>query len=250
MTKATVTLAAREKIADATYAFTLELAGMAFPFRPGQTVDVTFPDPPHQDDAGNRRTFSIACAPGRKRIVIATRVRGSAFKRSLVDAPFGTALDVDGPYGSFTLPRKPTEACLLAGGIGVTPFRSMVEDALERSVDDTLTLIHSSRAPAEAPFLLELLSWASRSPGQASGAPGPRFRYVPTMTRLEDAASSWSGERRRVGPELLSEVLPRERSRPLYYVAGPGGFVQGAVEALQALGVDEERIRQEEFPGY
>jgi ferredoxin-NADP reductase len=239
--KLTATLDGRERIADATYAFTFDLNGQPFSYKPGQTVDVTFPDPPISDAAGNRRTFSLASAPGRDDILIASRVRGSGFKRSLVEAPLGTALELDGPYGSFTLPSKPADVVMLAGGVGVTPFRSMAEDAIERSLDHTLTLIHSNRAPEETPFLLELLNWATRN---------ERFRYVPTMTQAEKSARGWDGERRRVNAESLDGWLPKERNAPLYYVAGPERFVKGAVDALAAVGVDEERIRFEEFPGY
>jgi ferredoxin-NADP reductase len=126
MPKLDVTLIRREQIASATWAFTLDPGGTEFPFRAGQTIDLTFPDPPYQDASGNRRTFSLAGAPGMDHLLVATRVRGSAFKRSLVEAPAGTALELEGPFGSLTLPRRATSVVMLAGGIGVTPFRAMV----------------------------------------------------------------------------------------------------------------------------
>jgi ferredoxin-NADP reductase len=295
MAKLAARLAEREKIADATYAFRFDVGGKPFTYKPGQTVDVIQPEPRYTDEAGNRRTFSIADAPGKERILIATRDRGSAFKRSLIEAPLGTALEIDGPYGSFALPSKPSDVFLLAGGIGVTPFRSMVEDTRERSLDHTLTLIHSNRTPEEAPFLEELIRWGVESAKETStgkkprpprdksgstgknGAPGAnggssgnsgggnsgvtgastvatsgrsRFVYVPTMTQAARSDRGWKGERRRVAPDLLDDVLPSDRNAPIYYVAGPERFVQGAVVALKTVGVDEDRIRSEEFPGY
>ncbi|HKW50387.1 MAG TPA: FAD-dependent oxidoreductase [Candidatus Eisenbacteria bacterium] len=293
MAKLTARLAEREKIADATYAFQFDVGGKPFAYKSGQTVDVIQPEPRYNDEAGNRRTFSIADAPGKERLLVATRVRGSAFKRTLVEAPLGTALEIDGPYGSFTLPGKPSDVVLLAGGIGVTPFRSMIEDSRERSLDHTLTLIHSNRTPEEAPFLEELIRWgvesaketsagkkqrpprdgsastgkngASRANGGSnagggnSGSTGastlttsgrPRFIYVPTMTQAARSARGWKGERRRVAPDLLDDLLPTDRNSPIYYVAGPERFVQGTVGALKTVGVDEDQIRFEEFPGY
>jgi ferredoxin-NADP reductase len=292
MAKLAARLAEREKIADATYAFKFDVGGKPFTYKSGQTVDVIQPEPRYTDEAGNRRTFSIADAPGKERLLIATRVRGSAFKRSLLEAPLGTALELDGPYGSFTLPSKPSDVFLLAGGIGVTPFRSMIEDTRERSLDHTLTLIHSNRTPEESPFLEELIRWgvesaketsvgkkqrpprdagstkkngasgangASHSSGGNSGSTGastlttsgrPRFIYVPTMTQAARSARGWKGERRRVAPDLLDDLLPPDRNAPIYYVAGPERFVQGAVGALKTVGVDEDQIRFEEFPGY
>ena len=235
------TLVRREEIARATWAFTLDLAGQEFSFRAGQTIDLTFPDPPYQDASGNRRTFSLAAAPGRDHLLVATRVRGSAFKRSLVEAPRGTGLEIEGPFGSFTLPQRATSLVMLAGGIGVTPFRAMVEDAIERRLEHSLLLIHSNRTPEETPFLEELLSW-SRS--------HPRFVYRPTMTQSTNSAKPWAGGRRRVDRELLDDLLPADRNGPLYYVAGPERFVKGVVDTLASVNVSEDRIRFEEFPGY
>jgi ferredoxin-NADP reductase len=240
MPKMQVALAGREQIADGTYAFTLDLKGQPFPYKAGQTIDLTYPGMPHSDAGGNKRTFSIASAPGKDRILFATRVRGSAFKRSLVEAPLGTALELDGPYGSFTLPNKATHAVLLAGGIGITPFRAMAEDALERSLDHTLSLIHSNRTPEETPFLLELLNWATKN---------DKFEYRPTMTKPERSKRKWDGEKRRVDAASLRDWLPKNPTT-IHYVAGPEGFVKGATEALRAIGIDEDQIRAEEFPGY
>ncbi len=241
MPRTSVTLAHREEIASATWAFRLGLGGGEFPYRAGQTIDLTFPTPPQTDEAGNTRTFSIADAPGSGELLIATRVRGSAFKQSLVEAPIGTALEADGPFGSFTLPNRAQAVVLLAGGIGVTPFRAMIEDVARRKLEHGLTLIHSNRTPEEAPFLEELARW---------GVDFPRFTYRPTMTHAEASTHSWNGDRRRVDAAFLAEVFPGDRSSALYYAAGPERFVKAVVGSLKEIGVDEDQIRFEEFPGY
>jgi len=229
-----------EPIADGTWSAEFELDAPA-DHRPGQTIDVTLPEPKYRDDAGSTRTFSVACAPGRPRLLIATRVRGSAFKRSLVETPPGAPVVVDGFFGSFTLPQKPVHAFLLAGGIGVTPFRAMTEDVIGRALEHRITLVHSNRTPQEAPFLAELTDWSVRHPA---------FRYVPTMTRAADAREPWNGERRRVDRVLLADLAPADRDEPLYFVAGPERFVAGVAAELRALGIDPDRVRTEEFPGY
>src|SRR5512143_2309812 len=103
MAKLMGTVSRREQVADATWAFRLDLRGGEMPFRAGQTVDLTLPDPPYQDAAGNRRTFSLAAAPAAGPLLVATRVRGSAFKRSLLEATLPVPVEIEGPFGSFTL---------------------------------------------------------------------------------------------------------------------------------------------------
>src|SRR5512143_1624703 len=116
----------RALIAESTAAFWFEPAER-FEFTPGQTCDITVPDPLYRDDAGTSRTFSIASAPSDGRLMVGTRLRGSAMKRTLKEAPLGLRVEIDGPFGSFTLHRNAAKpAVLLAGGIGITPFRSIV----------------------------------------------------------------------------------------------------------------------------
>jgi len=235
------TIASRETVAAATLAVEFAVEGAPIAYRPGQTIDVTLLEPRHTDAEGDTRTFSIAGAPGRPTLLIATRVRGSAFKRSLMDAEHDSPVTIEGPSGSFTLPNRAQPVFLLAGGIGVTPFRAMVEDAIERQLEHRIVLVHSNRTPEETPWLRELTGWSTEN---------ANFHYLPIMTRAADAREPWNGERRRLDRDLLAEILPADRDTPLYYVAGPARFVTGATTALRETGVDEDRIRAEDFPGY
>jgi ferredoxin-NADP reductase len=234
-------LAAREAIASGTWAFTLGLGNTPLAYRPGQTIDLILPKPIHEDVAGNRRTFSIASAPGRDTILIATRLRGSGFKRSLIDMPLRSTLEMEGPFGSFTLPGRPSSVVMLAGGIGVTPFRAMVEEVVTRPLGHAVLLVHSNRTPEETPFLVDLEHWNAANPG---------FTYRATMTGMARSHVPWTGDRSRVSSDYLSKILPKGPDPSLYYVAGPEGFVRAAIEAVKDLGIDEDRIRFEEFAGY
>src|SRR5579864_8946088 len=112
-----------DPVAEGTAAVTFELPG-PFSFEPGQTCDLTISNPKYQDDQGSSRTFSIASSPSElPRLRFATRLTGSAFKRTLVESAPGLEVDIDGPYGSFTLHKNSAKPALLfAGGIGITPF--------------------------------------------------------------------------------------------------------------------------------
>ncbi len=117
------------EVAEGTMAFHLERPP-GFDFRPGQSADLTLVNPPETDSEGNVRTFSIASAPFEDHLMFATRMRDTAFKRSLKKVPLGTTVKMDSPMGSFTLHKNSAKpAVFLAGGIGITPFSSIVRQA-------------------------------------------------------------------------------------------------------------------------
>lgn len=241
--RTTVTLKKREEIATATWAFTFSRGGSPFAFRPGQAVDVFLPELLAPDPRGPARPFTIAGTAGLDGFFIATRVRGSGFKQTLLEMPLGATLEVSDPWGDFVLPAgmERHDIVMLGGGIGVTPFRAMAEDAVARSLPFDISLIHSNRTPEETPFLLDLKRWMT-----AHG----RFNYLPTMTQMEKSTTPWLGERRRIDAEFLDAVLDDHRAEAMYMVAGPPAFVRAVKDALVAVGVPEARIQLDEFDGY
>ena len=93
-----------EEIAEGTVAFHLEKPS-GFEFMAGQSIDLTLVNPPESDSEGNSRAFSIASAPYEDEILVATRMRDTAFKRVLGTLPVGTSVKMDGPFGYFKLHR-------------------------------------------------------------------------------------------------------------------------------------------------
>jgi ferredoxin-NADP reductase len=122
----TIKLTRSEEIAEGTMAFHFTRPS-AFELRAGQSVDITLIDPPETDVKGNTRAFSIASPLFEDHLTIATRMRNSAFKQVLRQAPRGLEVSVEGPSGSFTLHKNANQpGVFLAGGIGITPFLSVV----------------------------------------------------------------------------------------------------------------------------
>jgi ferredoxin-NADP reductase len=233
------TLADRAIIAERTAAFSFEPDG-PFQFTPGQTVDLTIPEPLFRDDGGTTRTFSIASLPGAPRLMVGTRLRGSAMKRSLMEAPLGLRVEIDGPYGSFTLHHNAAKpAVLIAGGIGITPFHSMIGDATKRRLQQSITLVYANRNPRAVAWLPDLETWAAEN---------PNFRLVATVTDGTNG-EAWRHE---TGPVDKAFLLRHLQVTPdtIFYLAGPPGLVGAMQAVLPEIGADPDNVRAEEFAGY
>jgi ferredoxin-NADP reductase len=231
---------ARDDVAVGTMAFYFERPA-GFAFRAGQAMDVTLIDPPEADEEGSTRTFSIASAPFEPELMIATRLRDSAFKRALAHAPQNLRVRIEGPSGSLTLhhdAKKP--AVFLAGGIGITPFHSIVMQARHERLPHELYLFYSNRRPEDAPFIDAL---------RETAAAYPRLHFIPTMTEMETSQRPWDGERGVIDAEMLKRHVPA-LGGPIYYLAGPPRMVAAMQQMLTAAGVDEDDVRTEEFAGY
>ncbi len=232
-------LVAREPVAERTMAF--KFAKPAdWTYRAGQFIDITLHDPPETDAEGNTRGFSISSAPIEDVIMITTRLRDTAFKRVLQSMPLGTSARLEGPFGDLRLHHAARPAVVLTGGIGITPFRSiLVQSVRDGGLPYRVVLFYANRRPRDAAFLDELRELAARD---------PRLTFVPTMTAL-DPDDEWDGERGRIDAALLARHLEGVDS-PIYYLTGPPGMVQGLRAMLVGSGVDEDDIRTEEFTGY
>jgi ferredoxin-NADP reductase len=212
-----------------------------FDFKPGQSADVTLLNPPETDSEGNTRTFSIASSPFESQLIFATRMRDTAFKRSLKNLPLGTEVKIDSAMGSFMLHKNSAKpAVLLAGGIGITPFLSIVGQADHDRLPHKLYLFYSNRRPEEAPFL-EALQMLEKT--------NPKFQLICTMTEMSQSRWEWKGETGLINKEMLSRHLTSLQG-PIYYAAGPPAMVSGMRKMLVEAGVNEDDIRTEEFAGY
>ncbi|HVC18888.1 MAG TPA: FAD-dependent oxidoreductase [Vicinamibacterales bacterium] len=234
-------LVKRFEPATGTGAFVVEPGEGRLTFKAGQTCDLLIPAPLHEDEKGAVRTFSIASSPADPRLMFATRLTGSAFKRSLMEMPLGTEVDLDGPCGSFTLHQNASKAAVfLAGGIGITPFRSIIQDAVERKLPHDLTLVYSNRTAAASAFMADLTGWAREH---------PRFHLLATITEPAPG-EPWEHLTGLVDAAFITNHVRVDLRTAIFYVAGPGVFVKAMSEALSSAGADPDNVRAEEFAGY
>jgi ferredoxin-NADP reductase len=235
-----VKLRRRSEVAERTTSFAFEKPAN-FVFKAGQFLEMTLMSPPETDTEGDSRAFSIASAPHEEMLMVATRMRDTAFKRVLGSMPLESQVKVEGPFGDLVLHNDQARAAVfLTGGIGITPFRSMVVRAAKEQLPHHLFLFYSNRRPEDAPFLEELK-------GVELG--NPNFKFVGTMTDMARSGRSWGGETGFIDQEMLSRYLQRAAS-PIYYIAGPPAMVTALRDMLNHAGVDDDDIRMEEFAGY
>lgn len=237
-------LKSREEIAEGTMAFLFEKPP-GWTFKAGQFIDITLLEPSETDAEGNTRGFSIASAPTEETIMVATRMRDTAFKRVLKTLPLETAVKIEGPFGNLTLHNNASRpAVLLAGGIGITPFRSILFRAAKEKLPHRIFLFYSNRRPEDAPFLEAL---------QALEKENPNYKLIATMTQMDKSPQAshqgWHGETGLINKEMLARYL-EDAVSPIYYIAGPAGMVKGLHTMVNEAGVDDDDIRTEEFIGY
>jgi ferredoxin-NADP reductase len=229
-----------ETVAENTLAFHFEKP-KDFDFRAGQYVDLTLIDPPETDAAGTTRSFTLASAPHEDELMVATRLRGSAFKRVLAGLPPGAEVEIEGPMGSFTLHRNDAKpAVFLAGGVGITPFLSMARQAAHQRLTHRIYLFYSNYRPEDSAFLDSLAALEKAN---------PRFRLIATMTDMSRSAKTWSGETGFIDEPMVRRYIEQLRG-PIFYIAGPPGMVTAMRKMLIEAGADEDDVRAEEFAGY
>ena len=233
-----VKIAGREELAEGTLAFHLEKPA-GFRFKAGQAIVLELVDPP-REDGQKRRTFSLVSAPFEGKLAIATRMRDTAFKRALRALPDGASLKLTGPIGQFTVTDAARPAVFIAGGIGITPFMSMLRQAARDRSPHSLLLLYSNRRPEDSAFLGEL---------QALERQNGNFRLVATMTEMSKSARKWSGETGFLNADLIKRAV-NGLVAPLYYVVGPPAMVVAVQETLHGAGIAEDSILTEEFYGY
>ncbi len=232
------TLLGRTEVAEGTMAFQFE---KPIVFKAGQHIDLTLLA--SQSGSSNRltHTFSIASSPFDEELLVTSRMRNTVFKQALSILPIGSEARIEGPMGSFNLHNNTSRpAVFLAGGIGIAPFLSMLSYATAEKLRHPIVLFYANRYLEDAAFIDTL--WKLERTN-------PRFRFVPTLTRMANSNGGWKGKTGHISAEMLLTQVGIMRG-PIYYIAGPPTMVAAARRSLSEVGVDEDDIRTEEFAGY
>lgn len=223
----TLTLTRIEQAANGVYDFVFA-PDRRFSFAPGQYMEWTLGHR-YPDNRGNRRYFTLASAPTSREVRLGVKFYDppSTFKRALAGMKPGGTLSVSHVAGGFVLPRKKDRKLVfIAGGIGITPFRSMIEYLLSAKERRDIVLLYANRTEADIAYRPIL--------DRAQAELGIRTVYV-TGT-LIDAA-------------LIAKEVPDYRERT-FYLSGPHAMVETFKSVLRAMGVSFLKIKSDFFPGF
>jgi ferredoxin-NADP reductase len=229
-----------EELSPDTYEFVFE-SDTPFSFKPGQYMEWTLPHA-HEDGRGNRRFFTLSSSPGQREVRMGVKFysKPSTFKKRLLAMQPGESMAVCHLAGDFTLPRDRREKlAFIAGGIGITPFASMIRHMLDtRDRRDAVMLDANWRA--EDISYDPLLREAQERLG---------LRTVHALSATECVPQDWEGCVGFVDAKMVRQVLPDYRDRT-FYISGPPAMVSAAKRAVTELGVKRSRIRTDYFPGF
>lgn len=204
----------------------------------GQYVEVTLAHP-QADSRGNRRYLTLASSPTEDTLRLGVKFysESSSFKLALLDAGEKSKLAISPPAGDFTLPKDTSQKlAFIAGGIGVTPYRSMVKYLLDTNDKRDIVLFYGESRPDEFVYT-DVFSEASARLG------------IRTVYTVRQAPAGWAGRQGRITADLIAAEMPDYTER-LFYVSGSYPMVVSVKEVLHTLGVPAAQIKTDYFPGY
>lgn len=224
--KYNLALVRREQIAPAIIASWLTKP-VGFSFQAGQFLHWSLPHA-QPDDRDTERWFTISASPTESELLITTKIseKSSTFKQAFRNLKPGDTLAATGPEGDFVLPTDKSQPLVfLAGGIGITPFRSMIKFLVDTNEPRPITLLYAAKTTDEFVFK-DLFSTAEKTIGL-------KTKYI-------------------TGPldEQTIKTFVTDLTKPLIYLSGPEPMVEALGDTLKEAGVPAQRLKQDFFPGY
>jgi ferredoxin-NADP reductase len=208
-------------------------------FQPGQYLEWTLAHK-KTDNRGNRRYLTIASSPTEADIRIGVKFypQPSSFKKELLSLEVGDDIFVSQLAGEFVLPKNPKQKLVfIAGGIGITPFRSMIKYLIDKKESRSITLFYSN-------YILADIVYADIF----KEAEGLGIKTVFALTDTEKIPATWSGCKGFVDEQAIKKYVPDYKER-LFFVSGPPMMVSACVKTLKKMGIAKRKIKTDYFPG-
>lgn len=207
-------------------------------FQPGQYMEWTLPHA-YPDERGNRRFFTVASAPAETQVRLGVKVTEplSSFKQKLLHMEEGDTMVAAQVAGDFVLPKNSAQKiAFIAGGIGITPFRSMIAHMLLHNDARDAVLLYANTTKEDIAYK-DLFDQAQRDLGM-------RVAYA-----VSDGDAPQGTIRGRLTPDIIANTIPDYKDRT-FYISGPHAMVTAFRRALRHMGVSPWRIKTDYFPGF
>lgn len=238
--RAVLTLVEKRELAGGIYDFIWSF-DKKFSFKPGQYLEWTLGHN-KPDSRGNRRFFTIASSPTEDRLHLGVKFydNSSTFKKKLMSLAVGEQIVASQLAGEFTLPEDKTKKLVfLAGGIGVTPFRSMIKYMVDSKQTRDVVMMFSNRTPKDIVYK-DIFDEAESLTG------------LKTIYAVNELAGQSAPENMRVGfinAEMIAKEVPDYKER-IFYISGPHVMVKAFEDALSKMGISKSNIKVDFFPGF
>jgi glycine betaine catabolism B len=227
-------------VADNTYDFIFD-PGRKLSFVPGQYMEWTLPHS-HPDDRGNRRYFTLASSPTEKTVRIGVKINPnpSSFKKSLLDIKSNREIVATQLSGDFTLPRNPKQKLVfIAGGIGVTPFRSMIKYLIDKGEKRQIVLFYANRNVRDIAYRDVF--------DKAAVLLGIKTVYI--LSDQDHIPPGWTGRSGHINEAMIKNEVPDYKDRN-FYLSGPHNMVDAFNNTLKNMGLKADQIKTDYFPGF
>lgn len=238
--KMVITLQSKKQEAPNLYDFSFSTS-KKLQFQPGQYIEWTFSHH-HPDQRGIRRYFTIASAPEEESLHLGVKIapEGSSFKKALLAMKPGEELLVGQVSGDFVLPEDPkTKLVFIAGGIGITPFRSHVQHLIATQQKRDVILLYACATDKDFVYT-DIFEHGQK-------AFGLKVYYI--ASEKNRVSKTWSGKVGHIDAQMLNELVPDYQERT-FYISGPGAMVAAYKKLLRDLHVSGNQIKTDYFPGF
>ncbi|MBA3724325.1 MAG: RnfABCDGE type electron transport complex subunit D [Candidatus Levybacteria bacterium] len=239
-TKMFLSFKEHNKIAENTYEYVFR-SNQTLHYKPGQYLEWTLPHK-RADMRGNRRYFTIASSPTEKHLRLGVKIgeNGSSFKKKLTNYQSGDVIVGSQLTGDFTMPDDASEKLVfIAGGIGVTPFRSMIKYLLDKGEKRSIILFYANKTADEIAYK-DIFDRAQQELG---------LKSIYVLSDKEHIPSGWLGKVGRIDETMITQEVPDFKERT-YYLSGPNAMVDSYKHLLLKMGVSKTNIVTDYFPGF
>ncbi len=210
-------------------------------YEPGQYMEWTL-EHKNPDSRGNRRYFTLASSPTEEDVRLGVKFYpdGSSFKHALSNMVSSDVIVASQLAGDFVLPKKHGEKpVFIAGGIGITPFRSMIKYLVDRKEKRDIVLLYSNKSAADIAYA-DVFKAAHHELG---------IKTVYVLTDPKSVPSGWRGKVGFIDAKMIAEEAP-DFAKRTFYLSGPHGMVSAFDATLKKMGVSASRIKRDFFPGF